>query len=257
MESKMGKIILEAKDLCKSYALNGVQNHVLNHIDLEVFEGDYTVVMGSSGAGKSTLLYCISGMDQPTSGTVTIGEREITRGKEKDLTRIRRKDIGFVFQQSHLVSNLSLFENVVVPGYLNKEVSHKDVVAYATELLETFGIDSIANHLPTQTSGGEQQRCAIARAMISRPKLLFADEPTGALNKKSGLDVLDLLTQVNEEGQSILMVTHDIRAAIRGNRLIYLEDGQIAGELELNKFAKEDAKAREQSVNAWLSSLEW
>lgn len=257
MECKMGKVILEAKDLCKSYALNGVQNHVLNHIDLDVYEGDYTVVMGSSGAGKSTLLYCISGMDQVTSGTVHIGEREITRGKEKDLASIRRKDIGFVFQQSHLVSNLSLFENVVVPGYLNKEVSHKEVVAYGRELLEAFGIDGIANHLPSQTSGGEQQRCAIARAMISHPKLLFADEPTGALNKKSGLDVLDLLTQVNEEGQSILMVTHDIKAAIRGNRLIYLEDGQIAGELELNRYAKEDTKAREQSVNAWLSSLEW
>ena len=157
----------------------------------------------------------------------------------------------------HLVSNLSLYENVVVPGYLNKEKSAKEVNARADELLEKMGISHIKTHLPSQVSGGEQQRCAIARAVIHEPKLLFADEPTGALNRKNTTEVLNLLTELNQNGQSILMVTHDTRAALNATRILYLEDGNVIGELTLPPYKPEEEKSRETQVNAWLTSMEW
>ena len=157
----------------------------------------------------------------------------------------------------HLVSNLSLFENIAVPGYLNKRKTASRVRERAEELLEQMGIAHLKSHLPSQVSGGEQQRCAIARAVIHNPRLLFADEPTGALNKKSTTEVLDLLTSLNQSGQSILMVTHDIRAALRATRLLYLEDGKVVGELPLPDYSPEEEKSREAQVNAWLSAMEW
>ncbi len=156
-----------------------------------------------------------------------------------------------------LVSNLTLFENVAVPGYLNKVKTTAEIREKSASLLGRMGLDSAQNRLPAQASGGEQQRCAIARAVINSPKLLFADEPTGALNRKSSTEVLDLLTEINADGQSILMVTHDVRAAARANRLLYIEDGKIIGEIKLAAYAKEDEKSRETQINAWLSSLKW
>ncbi len=253
----MKNILLKANDLCKSFAANGLQNHVLNHINLEIYEGDFTVIMGSSGSGKSTLLYSISGMDTVTSGQVLYREKQITGMKEKKLTYLRRKDFGFIFQQMHLVSNLSVYENVTVPGYLIKGVSVKEVNQRGEQLLESVGITDLKKRLPTQISGGEQQRACIARALINQPVLLFADEPTGALNKKIGLEILDLLTCRNEEGQSILMVTHDIKAAARANRIIYIEDGNIVGEMSLPNYQKDEEAYAERQIVAWLSARGW
>jgi putative ABC transport system ATP-binding protein len=173
------------------------------------------------------------------------------------LSKLRQKDFGFIFQQMHLVSNLTLFENIAVSGYLDKTVSAAAVKQRTGELLEKMGIDHVGNHLPTQVSGGEQQRCAIARAVVSAPKLLFADEPTGALNRKNTNEVLSLLTELNKAGQSILMVTHDMKAALRATRILYLEDGKIVGELTLPPYNPEEKKSRETQVNAWLSSMQW
>ena len=253
----MKNSILTAKDVCKSFAHNGGQNHILSHVNVEIYEGDFTVIMGPSGSGKSTLLYALSGMDRATAGQVLFQDSDIVKMKEKHLAALRQKDFGFIFQQMHLVSNLSLYENVVVPGYLNKEKSAKEVNARADELLEKMGISHIKTHLPSQVSGGEQQRCAIARAVIHEPKLLFADEPTGALNRKNTTEVLNLLTELNQNGQSILMVTHDTRAALHATRILYLEDGDIIGELTLPPYKQEEEKSRETQVNAWLASMEW
>lgn len=253
----MKKAILTARGLCKSYAHNGGQNHILSHVELALYEGDFTVVMGSSGSGKSTLLYSLCGMDRVTSGQVLYKNADLTKMKEKELAVLRHSDFGFVFQQMHLVSNLSLFENIVVPGYLNKSVTADAVRKRAEELMEKMGIAKVKTHLPSQVSGGEQQRCAIARAVIHTPKLLFADEPTGALNRRNTTEVLNLLTELNGEGQSILMVTHDMRAALRATRLLYLSDGKITGELMLPPYEQEEEKSREVQVNAWLSSMEW
>ena len=256
-EKHMSSNILTAHDLCKSFAHNGGQVHVLQHVDLEIREKDFTVVMGASGSGKSTLLYALSGMDKATSGQVMFEGKDLVKMKEKELASLRSHDFGFIFQQMHLISNLTLLENVAVPGYLNNEKSASEVKARAEKLLEQMGISDVKTHIPSQVSGGEQQRCAIARAIIHEPKLLFADEPTGALNRKNTREVLDLMTDLNRNGQSILMVTHDLRAALRASRLLYLEDGNVIGEMTLPPYDKEEEKSRETQVNAWLSSMKW
>lgn len=253
----MKKAILTAKELCKSFAHNGGQLHIISNVDMQLFEGDFTVIMGASGSGKSTLLYALSGMDRATSGSIMYEGMDLVTLKEKKLAELRHTDFGFVFQQMHLVSNLTIFENVAVTGYLNKSVSAKETNRRTDELLEKMSISHIKTHLPSQVSGGEQQRCAIARAVINKPKLIFADEPTGALNRKNTSDVLDLMTQLNCEGQSILMVTHDVRAAARANRILYLSDGKILGDLTLAPYSADDIKSRETQINAWLTSLEW
>lgn len=253
----MKKAILTAKELCKSFAHNGGQLHIISNVDMQLFEGDFTVIMGASGSGKSTLLYALSGMDRATSGSIMYEGMDLVKLKEKKLAELRHTDFGFVFQQMHLVSNLTIFENVAVTGYLNKSVSAKETNRRTDELLEKMSISHIKTHLPSQVSGGEQQRCAIARAVINKPKLIFADEPTGALNRKNTSDVLDLMTQLNCEGQSILMVTHDVRAAARANRILYLSDGKILGDLTLAPYSADDIKSREAQINAWLTSLEW
>ena len=208
----MKKAILSAKGLSKSFAHNGGQVHILTGVDLEIYEGDLTIIMGASGAGKSTMLYALSGMDRATGGEIIYNGDDIVKMSEKKLAMLRRGNFGFIFQQMHLVSNLSLMENITVPGYLGKKLTAAEVDRRAEELMERMGIAHIKTQLPSQCSGGEQQRCAIARAVINAPDLLFADEPTGALNRKNTTEVLDLLTDLNRSGQSILMVTHDARA---------------------------------------------
>lgn len=249
--------IIQTEKLCKSFANNGIQNHVLDMIDLEIYAHDFTVIMGSSGAGKSTLLYALSAMDQPTSGKVWYQGQQINGKKERELAKIRANEFGFVFQQTHLISNLSLFENVIVTGYLNHRKPASAIKERATSLLQQMGVWDAAHRLPFQVSGGEAQRAAIARAMINEPAVIFADEPTGALNKRNSEEVLDLLSSLNQNGQSIVMVTHDIHAAIHASRLLYLEDGKLLDEMKLPPYEKKDARSRETQVNAWLTSLEW
>jgi putative ABC transport system ATP-binding protein len=251
------EVIIKTKALCKSYSNDGEQNHVIRNIDLEIYKGDFTVVMGSSGSGKSTLLYNISGMDIPTSGEVYFKGKRIDNLKEKELARFRRSDIGFVFQQIHLVSNLSIYENVTVPGYLLKKYTCKEVEKRAEELLEMVGIKALKYRLPSQVSGGQQQRAAVARALINKADLLFADEPTGLLNSKVGREILNILTELNRDGQSVLMVTHDLKAAIRADRIIYLKDGQVSGEISLDKYMPDSEADREKQVLAWLTAKGW
>ena len=173
------------------------------------------------------------------------------------MAKIRSREFGFVFQQTHLVSNLTLFENVTVAGYLGKERKPEETRKQAEALLEQMNVGSAKDRMPAEVSGGEAQRAAIARAMINEPGIIFADEPTGALNKRNTGEVLDLLTELNKEGQSILMVTHDLRAAVRGTRLLYLEDGKILDELSMPVFHPEDERTREAAINDWLASFQW
>lgn len=253
----MKKTVIKAEDICKSFANNGGQNHVLDMVNLEIYDGDFTVIMGSSGAGKSTLLYALSGMDKITSGKVWYGGREISGLKEKEMAALRAEEFGFVFQQTHLVSNLTLFENVAVTGFLDRRKKAGAVRQRALMLLGRMNVGEAKDRLPSQVSGGEAQRAAIARAIMNEPGIIFADEPTGALNKRNTEEVLNILTELNEEGQSILMVTHDIRAAVRATRLLYLEDGKVAGEMSLPPYGRAAAPDREKQVEAWLSSMEW
>ncbi|MCB7068100.1 ABC transporter ATP-binding protein [Enterocloster citroniae] len=253
----MKEIIISGKGICKTFSGKGVKNQVLNHIDADIYKGDFTVIMGASGAGKSTLLYCLSGMDRITDGRVFYRGEEISSYHERRMAKLRSEEFGFVFQQSHLISNLTLFENVAVAGYISGRTKAGGVRRKADELLRQMKIEKAGSRLPGEVSGGEAQRAAIARAMIHEPVIMFADEPTGALNRRNTEEVLDLLTALNLEGQSIILVTHDLRAAVRGNRIIYLEDGKNVGELTLTPFTKSASRERESRLNAWLADLEW
>lgn len=253
----MKKTLLQGKDLCKTFSQSGENAMILNKVNVEIYDRDFTVIMGASGAGKSTLLYSLSGMDSVTGGEILYKDEKISGFTENRMARLRAKEFGFVFQQTHLVSNLTLFENVAVAGYVGKAHSPKEVDEKTAVLLTQMRLGGARDRLPSQVSGGEAQRAAIARAMMNDPGLIFADEPTGALNKSNSEEVLNLLSSLNGAGQSILMVTHDLRAAIRGNRILYLEDGRILDELTLPVYSAADAKDRETKVTGWLSALQW
>lgn len=259
----MRETMLSARRLSKTYVADGVQTHVLGDVDLELYEGDFTAVMGPSGSGKSTLLYCLSGMDRPTAGQVMFEGEDIARLDESRLSVLRAQRFGFVFQAANLVSNLTLYENVAVPGYLRRGRAVAETRRVVEGLLGRMGLSEVASHLPSQASGGQKQRCAVARAVVNDPAIVFADEPTGALNRANSLEVLDLLSELNRDGISVLMVTHDVRSAIRGNRVLYFEDGGIRGELELAPWdpassGDEDyVREREAMASAWLASLSW
>lgn len=253
----MKELLLKGKDISKIYSQNGSHTKILNEINVALYSGDFTVIMGASGAGKSTLLYALSGMDSITKGEIFYKGKKISYLSEKQMAQLRGKEFGFIFQQTHLISNLTLFENVAVAGYVSGKYEPQRVQEKATTLLAQMNLAEAGERLPSQVSGGEAQRAAIARAMIGNPGLIFADEPTGALNRHNSEEVLNLLTEINSGGQSVLMVTHDIRAAVRGSRILYLEDGQILDELTLPPYSGTNIKEREEKLSAWLTSLRW
>lgn len=248
--------IIKTDKLCKSFSNNGLQQHVLKNLDLEIYEGDFTIIMGASGAGKSTLLYALSGMDKPTLGKINFNDSEITEMSIDELAYFRRANCGFVFQQTYLIDSMSVLDNVLVSGLLVNK-NKKEVVQKAKAILLSVDIhEELWNKFPSQLSGGEAQRVGIARALINSPKIVFADEPTGALNSKTGKDVLDTLTNCNNNGQSIVMVTHDMSSARRGNRIVYLKDGEIAGVCDLGKYVSGD-KERHQKLRDFLNMMGW
>jgi putative ABC transport system ATP-binding protein len=252
------KNIIETKKLCKTFSNGGVLQHVLKNIDLTIRQGDFTIIMGASGAGKSTLLYALSGMDRPTLGEVSFCDKDITSMSTDQLAIFRRTNCGFVFQQTYLVDSMSVLDNVMVAGLLVNK-NKKEVAEESERLLKSVDIEeSLWNKFPTQISGGEAQRVGIARALINKPSLVFADEPTGALNSKTGKDVLDVLTKFNsgDNAQSIVMVTHDIVSARRGNRIIYVKDGEIAGECNLGAYVSGDPE-RHQKIRDFLGRMGW
>jgi len=245
-------VLIKTEDLCKTYSTGTEQFHAAKKIDLEVYKGDFTVIMGSSGSGKSTLLYLLSGLDTVSSGKVFFKGQRIDAYSEKEITDFRSNKIGYVYQSINLIPDFSLLENVAFPGYVAGR-SKNDVNKQALKLLKAMGIGEQADRLPSQVSGGQQQRAAIARALINSPEVIFADEPTGALSQEQGTIILDLLTDMNRTGQSIVMVTHDIKAACRADRLILVKDGTIDGILELGKYAPEQMKARESQIFMFMS----
>ncbi len=248
--------ILKTKMLCKSFSNGGMQQHVLKNLSIDIYEGDFTIIMGSSGAGKSTLLYALSSMDKPTLGEVFFGDNEISKLSDDKLAVFRRDNCGFVFQQIYLNPSMSVMDNILVNGYLVNK-NHKQVLARAKELLTQVGIEEISwNKFAAQLSGGEAQRVGIVRALINSPKIIFADEPTGALNSSSSKNVLDIMTNINQKGQSIVMVTHDILTASRGNRILYLRDGVIESELALDKYNGADP-TRTKKLQSFLEEMGW
>ena len=252
----MKKVLMKTDRLSKSFSSGGTMQHVLKNIDLELYQGDFTVIMGASGAGKSTLLYALSGMDTPTLGTLMFCDQEISAMNQDELAVFRRSHCGFVFQQIYLIDSMSVLDNIMAAGLLTTK-NKKALSAKARELLAAVGSSpATQKKFPTQLSGGEAQRVGIVRALINQPDVLFADEPTGALNSQTSLDVLNLLTQFHDQGQSVVMVTHDLRSALRGNRILYLKDGIILGECDLGRYTTEDQK-RHERLSAFLTQMGW
>lgn len=251
--------ILEVKDLCKTYVIDKRQNNVLRNVNFEVEEGDMVAIMGPSGSGKSTLLYSVSGMDVPTSGTVCFAGRDIEKLSQTELAKVRLDEMGFIFQQMYMMKNLTILDNILLPAMESKkdERSRAEKVAFAEELMRKLSIIEVADNDINEVSGGQLQRACICRSMVNHPKLLFADEPTGALNRAASTEVMDALGKLNREGTTIMMVTHDAKVASRCKRVLYILDGTIKGEYKAPEDENLSEADRERRLQSWLLDLGW
>lgn len=254
---------LQVKDLCKTYITNKRQNNVLKNINFTLEEGEMAAIMGPSGSGKSTLLYSVSGMDRPTAGEVILADKKITDLSQKELAEVRLNSMGFIFQQMYMLKNLSVMDNILLPGYQSDKNNRtrQEINEYCRELMRKLEISEIADNDITEVSGGQLQRACICRSLINQPEILFADEPTGALNRSSSEEVMGILNKINAEGTTIMLVTHDMRVAAKCSRILYIVDGNIKGELWLGKIQDipEDIELRdrERKVNNWLADMGW
>ena len=253
---------LKVSNLCKTYIVNKRQNNVLRNVNLQISAGEMVAIMGPSGSGKTTLLYTVSGMDDATAGKVDFFGRDLTSLKGDDMSRLRLTEMGFVFQQMYMLKNLSVYDNIIIPAYQSPEGKSKSGRAAINErakvLMQKLSISEVADNDINEVSGGQLQRACICRSMINNPKIIFADEPTGALNKQNSIEVMEELNHINEEGTSILLVTHDMKVASKCERVLYIEDGDIRDEFVLGKWSKvEGDTARERRLNDWLIKLGW
>jgi putative ABC transport system ATP-binding protein len=247
--------MLQVEKLNKRFIL-GKENeqHVLKDVDLQIEQGEFVSVMGPSGSGKSTLLYNISGMDRMTSGSVVLDGQELSELSEQALSNERLKKMGFIFQHIHLLNNLSIFDNIILPAYLTHNGSRAKANQRAKALMEKVDILDLADNDVTQASGGQLQRVGICRALINEPCIVFGDEPTGALNSKAAGEIMDLLAEINRTGTTILLVTHNVKVAARTERVLFMLDGRIASQKKLGKYADNggDTRAREEGLSNWL-----
>lgn len=247
--------ILEARSLNKKVEI-GKDNelHILKDINLEIEEGEFVSVMGPSGSGKSTLLYNVSGMDRLTSGSVKIKGREIGGLKEEELAKIRLNNMGFIFQDINLLKNLSLIDNVMFPALVSKDADKSNVNQKAQKLMEMTGIEKLADNNITQASGGQLQRAGICRALINDPDIIFADEPTGALDSKSAAEIMSILADINKKGTTVMLVTHDVKVAAKTERILYMVDGSIVDNKKMRKYDAQnnDIQEREEIILKWL-----
>ncbi|OPX46301.1 lipoprotein-releasing system ATP-binding protein LolD [Ruminiclostridium hungatei] len=254
--------ILNVNNLCKTYIVNKRQNNVLRNVNFEMNQGEFISIMGPSGSGKSTLLYTVSGMDRLTAGRVIFCGRDISSLSPDKMSELRLNEMGFIFQQMHMLRNLSAYDNIIVSAYSSAAgktgQQRKIINEYAEELMRKLDIIDIANNDITEVSGGQLQRACICRALINRPKMIFADEPTGALNSKASNEVMSQLNKINREGTSILLVTHDVKVAAKTDKVLYIVDGNIQGELLLGKYSDVNThKERERKLNGWLMDMGW
>ena len=250
------KKILEVTDLCKTYVINKRQNNVLRNVSFSVNEGEMVAIMGPSGSGKSTLLYTVSGMDSMTSGTVLFGEKDISALKADELAALRLDEMGFIFQQMYMLKNLSVLDNILLPARQSKanNLSVKEKRERGLELMRKLDIVEVADNDINEVSGGQLQRACICRSMINSPRIIFADEPTGALNRQSSNEVMEELCKINADGTTIMLVTHDASVAAKCSRVLYIVDGNIQGEYNLEGT---DERTKERALNNWLLEQGW
>lgn len=228
MKIMTGNIAIEGRNIVKDFKIGDTTTRILKDVSLKVLKGEFVSIMGQSGSGKSTLLYILGGLDIPTKGIVSMNGIDISKFNDEEMSRIRRQKIGFVFQFYNLIPNLNVEENIMLPLLLDGK-KLRDDRKWLNEILEVVGLSDRRKHTPRELSGGQQQRVAIARALIGNPEILFADEPTGNLDSKTGAEIMELLQSINRNsGQTIIMVTHSLEAAKSSNRIITVKDGMIA-----------------------------
>lgn len=240
--------LLCGKGIIKSYGTGDEKHNVLNGVSVEIGDGEFVAVMGPSGSGKSTLLYALSGMDSIDGGEVTFENRKLSALSDDALSDLRRNRMGFVFQQPTLLKNLVILDNIILPLMRDHRRDRTKLVQRARMLMKQIGIEELEQRDIMQVSGGQLQRAGICRALMSGPKIIFGDEPTGALNSKSAWATMELFTQINTDGTAVLLVTHDANVAARGRRVLFMQDGKIAGKLDLAEYRSSEHEKRVAAI---------
>ncbi|MCR5829467.1 MAG: ABC transporter ATP-binding protein [Lachnospiraceae bacterium] len=263
--------IIDVKDLCKTYVVNKKQNNVLKNVNFSIEEGEMVGIMGPSGSGKSTLLYTVSGMDKMTAGEVTFNGRSLAALKENEMADVRLDEMGFIFQQMYMMKNLSILDNIILPAVKSKKKnggadsetsgrkeSRREIRTRGLALMKRLGIEETAENDINEVSGGQLQRACICRSMINRPRIIFADEPTGALNRTASDEVMNEIVGLNNDGTTVMLVTHDVKVAAKCTRVLFIVDGNIKGEKKLGKYESTgQLRDRERDLNNWLMELGW
>ena len=249
--------ILEVRNLCKTYIINKRQNNVLRNVSFSIKQGEMVAVMGPSGSGKSTLLYTVSGMDKMTAGEVLFCGKNMSEMTENELAEMRLDNMGFIFQQMYMMKNLSVLDNIILPAVKSDKIkeSKKDTVRRGQDLMRKLGIIETAENDINEVSGGQLQRACICRSMINHPDMIFADEPTGALNHSASDEVMSELTKLNNDGTTIMLVTHDAKVAAKCSRVLFIVDGNIKGEYNIE--IETSLRDRERNLNNWLLEMGW
>ncbi len=249
------KHILTGRHIVKTFGKGNETIKALNGVHVDIATGEFIAVMGPSGSGKSTLLFALSGMDGITSGSVKLGDVELSKLRENALANLRRTKMGFIFQQPTMLRNLNILDNILLPGTCKGKKDREKLTQRAITLMNQTGITGLETRDTTEVSGGQLQRAGICRALMNAPEILFADEPTGALNSKAAEDIMSLLAGINQEGTAILLVTHDPKVAARADRVLFTKDGSIVSELTLERFSHRDIVARGEQVLAGMAAV--
>lgn len=248
--------IITGKNIVKTYGKGEEKNNALDGVDIEISRDEFTAVMGPSGCGKSSLLFALSGTDDINNGSVKMDGVELSKLKEKKLADIRRTKMGFVFQQPTMLKNLNLLDNIILPSLQQGKKSDANIIERAKTLMKKTGIAGLESRNTTEVSGGQLQRAGICRALMGTPEIVFADEPTGALNSKAAEGIMALISEINDKGTAVLLVTHDAKVAARADRILFMKDGRIVAELKFDKFKAHDLENRAEKVMLQMKNIE-
>lgn len=249
------KKIIAGKNIVKAFGEGAEKRNVLDGVSVDISEGEFVSVMGPSGSGKSTLMFALSGMDSVDGGKIAFDGRDLSALQENEFADIRRRKMGFVFQQPTLLKNLNILDNIILPSMRGERKNAAQITERARELMKKVGIEELEKRDITQVSGGQLQRAGICRALMSDPTIIFGDEPTGSLNSSSAEEIMNIFSEINEDGTAVMLVTHDAKVAARTERIMFMRDGQIVSEMRLPKFSGTGLEDRLKKVTAMMQQI--